>query len=370
MSKRPVLLDAPRLGTVEKEYLARAIESGYVSTVGPFVPEFEKKFSAFVGADYAVAVQSGTAALHVALHEMKIGPGDEVIIPAITFIATANAVLYTGAKPVIVDIDPFHWNISAKSIIPALTAKTKAIMPVHLYGNPCPMEEIQRVAEDNHLYIIEDATESLGSYYKGQHTGTFGEIGCFSFNGNKLITTGGGGMIVTNDRKRAEHIKFLVNQARSAGDYYHTELGFNYRMTNIEAALGLAQLNQINEFIKVKQLFSDIYRKAFADFSYVRHQQPIDGSFPCWWLNCASFEKMDIAALIDYLNKCHVQTRRIFTPLSKIPYLIHHAQACPMADKIYAEGICLPSSPCNTVDDIQCVVTCIQNYLKAQSDNL
>jgi perosamine synthetase len=247
MSK--IFLDDPNLGDLEKKYLTKAIDTNFVSVVGPFVPEFEEKFAQYVGSKRAVSTQSGTAALHMALYQLGIGEGDEVIVPSLTFIATINPVLFVGAKPVIVDVDPITWNIDPQEIKKAITKKTKAIIPVHLYGSVCNIDEIIEIARENKLLVIEDATESLGATYKGRQTGTFGDFGCFSFNGNKLITTGGGGMIVSNNQKQAEHVKFLVNQARNTSKgYYHPEVGFNYRMTNIEASLGLAQLEKIDKF--------------------------------------------------------------------------------------------------------------------------
>lgn len=249
-----IYLDAPNLGPVEKEYLVKCLNSNYVSTVGPFVPDFEEEFARLLGAEAAVAVQSGTAALHMALHALGIGPGDEVIVPSLTFIATVNPVLYVGARPVIVDVDPATWNIDPVGLEQAVTENTRAVIPVHLYGNPCQMDAIMEIARRYNLYVIEDATESLGALFNGHYTGTFGDFGCFSFNGNKLITTGGGGMLVTGDRERAQRVKFLVNQARDAArGYYHPEMGFNYRMTNIEAALGLAQLSRFRELLARKK---------------------------------------------------------------------------------------------------------------------
>jgi len=196
MSKHTIHLDSPNLGDLEKEYLIKCIDSGFVSTYGPFVPEFEKKFANFLNCSVAVSVQSGTAGLHMAIYELGIGEGDEVIIPALTFVSTANAVKYVGAKPVFADVDPITWNIDPNSIRKLVNKKTKAIIAVHLYGNPCSMDEILTISRQNNLFLIEDATESLGSKYMGQATGNFGDFGVFSFNGNKIITTGGGGMIV------------------------------------------------------------------------------------------------------------------------------------------------------------------------------
>ncbi|MGE5582417.1 MAG: aminotransferase class I/II-fold pyridoxal phosphate-dependent enzyme, partial [Bacillota bacterium] len=284
MSK-PIQLDAPNLGELEKEYLLKAVESGYVSTAGPFVPEFEARFASYLKAGACVAVQSGTAALHMALYELGIKEGDEVIVPAITFVASVNPVTYVGATPVLVDIDPDTWNIDPDKIEKTITPRTKAIIPVHLYGFPCDMDAIMDIANRHGLYVIEDATESLGATYKGRYTGTIGHIGCFSFNGNKVITTGGGGMIATNNLKQAEHIKFLVNQARDASKgYYHPEIGFNYRMTNLEAALGLAQFERLSEFLRKKREFYQIYQETFAGVDSVKEQEALGDTQTSAWL--------------------------------------------------------------------------------------
>jgi len=292
---KKIELDAPNVGKLEKEYLNNCIDSTFISTFGPFVPEFEEKFAQYIGSERAVSTQSGTAALHVALYQLGIGEGDEVIVPSLTFIATINPILFVGAKPVIVDVDPITWNIDPQEIRKAITKKTKAIIPVHLYGSVCNIDEIIEIARENKLFVIEDATESLGATYKNRQTGTFGDFGCFSFNGNKLITTGGGGMIVSNNQKKAEHIKFLVNQARDASKgYYHPEVGFNYRMTNIEASLGLAQLERIDKFLNKKRNFRIIYQEAFNDLPYIKFQEESDNSSGSWWLTCIKLRLIKI----------------------------------------------------------------------------
>src|SRR3990172_1904658 len=292
VTDRKIELDAPNLGGQEKDYLGKAIDSNFISTFGPLVPEFEGKFARYLNVKKAVSTQNGTAGIHIALHELGIKDGDEVIVPALTFVATANPVMYVGARPVFVDVDSSTWNISPEEIEKNITEKTKAIIPVHLYGNPCDMEEICKIARKCSLYVIEDATESLGATYKNRYTGTFGDLGIFSFNGNKTITTGGGGMVVGNDEKRLEHIKFLVNQARDeAKGYYHPEIGFNYRMTNIEAAIGLAQLERLDEFLRKKEIFHNIYYEELRKVSSVRFQEETDNSKSSFWMNCVIIDK-------------------------------------------------------------------------------
>jgi len=354
MSK--IFLDDPNLGDLEKKYLTKAIDTNFVSVVGPFVPEFEEKFAQYVGSKRAVSTQSGTAALHMALYQLGIGEGDEVIVPSLTFIATINSVLFVRAKPVIIDVDPITWNIDPQEIREAVTKKTKAIIPVHLYGSVCNIEEMIEIARENKLFVIEDATESLGATYKNRQTGTFGDFGCFSFNGNKLITTGGGGMIVSNNQKKAEHIKFLVNQARDASKgYYHPEIGFNYRMTNIEASLGLAQLKRIDKFLEKKRKFRKIYQEIFNGLPYIKFQEESDNASGSWWLTCIKIDKnnIDIDNLMLKLKEKGISTRRVFVPASEMPYLKKFSKPCPNAYEIYNQGICLPSSTLNEEKDIK-----------------
>src|SRR6056297_1324209 len=281
-----IFLDAPNIGEKEKEYLCRCVDSTFVSTVGPFVPEFEKKFAEYIGTKYAISTQSGTAAIHLALIELGIGPGDEVIVPVTTFIATVNPIVYVGATPVFVDIDVSTWNIDPKVIRKVITDKTKAIIPVHLYGNPCDMDAIMAISEEYDIPIIEDATESLGAVYKGKNTGDFGKFAAFSFNGNKVITTGGGGMITTDDKEAYEHIKFLVNQARDVSKgYYHPEIGYNYRMTNLEASMGLAQLERLPEFLKKKREFKNFYQSLSDNNPEITLQKEYEECSSSWWMS-------------------------------------------------------------------------------------
>lgn len=365
MSNLQLLLDAPNVGALEKDYLCRAVDSGYVSTIGPFVNEFETGFATYIKSPLAVSTQSGTAALHIALHELGIGPGDEVIVPVLTFIATVNPVIYVGATPIFVDIDPATWTIDPAQLLSKISSRTKAIIPVHLFGAVCDMAPIMAIAKEYGLFVIEDATESLGSTYSGDYTGTFGDYGCFSFNGNKTITTGGGGMVVGRDAARMSRIKFLVNQARDeALGYYHPEVGFNYRMTNLEAAIGMAQLSQLDGFLAKKRAFFEIYQQCFDGVESIQIQHTTAQSIHSRWLTCIRVSGKDIAALQKALSGQGVPTRRLFMPLSEHPPYRENPDHFPMAYAVFKEGLCLPSSTLNSMESTEIAARLIRECVQ------
>ncbi|AEF17899.1 Glutamine--scyllo-inositol transaminase [Thermoanaerobacterium xylanolyticum LX-11] len=369
-----IQLDSPNLGDKEKEYLIKCIESGYVSTAGPFVPEFERRFAEFLNVNHCVSVQSGTAALHMALYELGIKDGDEVIVPAITFVATVNPIVYCGATPVFVDVDKDTWNIDPREIEKAITPKTKAIIPVHLYGNPCDMDKIMEIAMKNNIYVIEDATESLGALYKGKMTGTIGHIGCFSFNGNKVITTGGGGMISLNNEEWASHIRFLVNQARDiAQGYYHSEIGFNYRMTNLEASLGIAQLERLQEFLEKKRMYFELYKEIFNGIEEITVQKEYEGAESSAWLPSVKIDckkvGMTIPQIQDELKKRGVPTRRIFNPIVDFPpYKEYKKGNYFNSYEIFENGLNLPGSTLNAFENIEYAAKALLNILNIKRE--
>jgi len=357
---KPCYLDDPNLGELEKSYLSHCIDSTFVSTFGPFVPEFEAAFARFLGAPGAVSVQSGTAGLHLALHELGLGPGDEVLVPALTFVASANPVSYTGARPVFVDVDAATWNMDPDAAELRVNERTRAIVIVHLYGRVCEMGRLAEIARRHNLCIIEDATEALGSRYKGRPAGTLGDLGVFSFNGNKLITTGGGGMVVGSDPQRLSHIRFLANQARrEEAGYFHPEIGFNYRMTNLEASLGLAQMQRLHEFIESKNRIHGIYAEAFRDVGELQLQAPCEGADDVVWLNAVTIDTAHagkgIPEIMETLKQRGIPTRRLFMPLVCFPPYFegHREEAYPRAVRLYNEGLCLPSSTLNTAAGIR-----------------
>lgn len=364
---REIYLDDPNVGRLEKAYTGRAIDAGYVSTFGYFVPRFEDRFAAYLGVRAACATQSGTAAIHMALHELKIRRGDEVIVPSLTFSATVNPIMYLGAKPVFVDVDTRTLNMDVDEIEKKITRRTKVILPVHLYGNPCDMDAIMSIARQHGLRVIEDTTEALGAIYKNGFAGTFAEFGCFSFNGNKIITTGGGGMVVSNSMRRIKHIRFLVNQANHPRDILsQSEMGFNYRMTNIEAALGLAQLKRLDVFLRVKKKMKDIYLQELSSVHSISFPRVIPGSRESCWMTCIIFNKgINISKLQLKLRQKGIPTRRLFRPLPQLPPYKQFSKAeFPRAVYLYEKGLCLPSSTLNTSENIYYVCRILKESLK------
>ncbi|NOZ68973.1 MAG: aminotransferase class V-fold PLP-dependent enzyme [Deferribacteres bacterium] len=360
---KKIHLDAPNIGELEKLYLNRAIDSGYVSSAGPWVSGLEEKCAAYLHTAKAVATNSGTSALHIALHELGIGKGDEVIVPALTFIATVNPVVYAGATPVFADVDIRTWNMDPRAVEDAVTDKTRAVIPVHLYGNPCDMDEINRIARKYGLHVIEDAAESLGARYRGVFTGTLGDLGCFSLNGNKTITAGGGGIVTGNDVQRLNHIKFLINQARGEQGY-HTEIGFNYRMTNLQAAVGLAQFERLEEFLAKKRAFNKAYRDALGHINGIRFQEEYKGAESSYWFTCIIVEDASVRReLQEGLKDRGIPTRRLFPPVSELPPY----RGCRFIDRgnsryIYERGICLPCSTLNNPEDIEYVCRALSEF--------
>lgn len=350
-----IFLDDPVLGQLEKDYLAQAIDMGFVSTAGPFVPELENNFATRLGGEsHCVAVQSGTAALQMALLELGIGPGDEVIVPDLTFVASVNPVLYVGAEPVLADIRPDTFTIDLQSIKRLITPQTKAIIVVHLYGSLANLQELKALAVENNIYLIEDATESLFGKYRNQFSGTFGDAGCFSFNGNKLLTTGGGGMIVVKNHKSREHIRYLVNQAKDDKFFNHSEVGYNYRMTNIEAALGLAQFSRAEEIVERKKIIRSIYEDYLSSISGVRLQTTEDREGTVFWMNVLCFKTQELKEkVMQSFESEGIPFRYSFKPLHALrPYQKFRVDNTQVAEEISSLSLCLPSSALNGEEQI------------------
>lgn len=339
----------PSLGERELLNVSECVLTGWVSSAGKFVTSFEEMFADFCGTSHAVATSNGTTALHLALLALDIGPGDEVIVPTLTFIATANAVTYTGAQPVFVDSEPDTWNIDPRLIEKAVTPRTKAIIPVHLYGHPADMDPILDIARRHDLYVIEDAAEAHGARYKGQRVGGIGDIGIFSFYGNKIITTGEGGMVVTDRSDLAEKMRMLRDHGMSRERrYWHPMLGYNYRMTNLQAALGVAQMERIEGIIAKKIKIAKMYELGFHNLKGVSLPPNLNWADNVFWLYTILIEEgafgMSREEVMTHMKSAGVDTRPVFSPLHKQP-IYDTGQKLPVAELLGKQGLSLPSLP-------------------------
>jgi len=348
----------PWLTDREKEYAKNAIDSGWISSKGKYIELFERAFSDYVGSKYALAVNTGTAACHLAVIAAGIKPGDEVIVPASTYIATANAVAYEGAKPVFVDVNENDWNINPDIIHEKITTFTKAIFVVHLFGNPCNMDKIMEVADKYRLVVIEDACESLSARWLDRHTGTFGKVGCFSFFGNKNVTTGEGGMVITNDRASYDIMKLYQGQGQTS-QYYHPVIGFNYRMTNVEAALGLAQIERINEVIAEKRRVYHTYMELLDHDNVIVQAIPKEATHGYWMVVVLV---RNAAELRIALQQQGIDSRPVFYPLNTMPPYQGGSGRYLNADKLHRYGIMLPSYPQLTDDQIQFICSIVNKH--------
>jgi dTDP-4-amino-4,6-dideoxygalactose transaminase len=302
--------------------VTECIETGWVSSAGAYVTQFEKMVAEFSGCKYGVATSNGTSGLHLAMHMLGIEKGDFVIVPNITFIASANAVAYTKATPVFIDINPETWQMDLNLLEEWLdennNARVKAIMPVHVLGNMCDMPLLMDIAKRYDLHVIEDSTEALGTYWDGKPAGSFGEMNVFSFNGNKIITTGGGGVIVTNDEKHAKRAKHLSTQSKVNPDtYYHDEIGFNYRLVNVLAAIGVAQMEQLPEFINKKKSIDSFYREHLKDVGDIKFQKVEEAVDPNCWL--FTFYSTKQAEILTQLKSNNIIARPFWFPMNQLP---------------------------------------------------
>ncbi len=354
----------PYLGKRELEYVTECIKSGWISSIGKYVTKFEEEFSKFCGVKYGVATSNGTTALHLALVTLGIGKGDEVIVPTLTFVAVANAVTYTGAKPVFVDSEPATWNIDPKKIEKAITKRTRAIIPVHLYGHPANMDPIMDIAKKHHLFVIEDAAEAHGALYKGKKVGSFGDMSCFSFYGNKIITTGEGGMVLTNSAKLNKRLRFLKDHGMSkTRRYYHPEIGFNYRLTNIQSALGLAQLERIDEIVAKKRKDASLYNKLLGGIKGVILPPEEAWARNVYWMYSILIdEKFGLSRdeLMTRLREKGIDTRPFFIPMHQLPPYKCKGNF-PVADRLSSQGINLPSSAKLKKKEIKYICETIKN---------
>jgi perosamine synthetase len=348
----------------EKKYVNDCLDSSWISSKGKYISLFEKKFGEFIGINHSTTVSNGTVALHLALVTLGVGDGDEVIVPSFTYIASVSTIVITGAKPVFVDSLKETWQMDPADVKRKITPKTKAIMAVHIYGHPCEMNELQKIAKENNIFLIEDCAEAFGSRYNNKHVGTFGDISTFSFYGNKTITTGEGGMVVTNDETlhdRAYHLK--MHGLAKYRQYWHDVIGFNYRMTNICAAIGLAQLENAKEKIERKRELRNWYEEVFAGTSIKTHHE-IGNVFHSYWMYTILVDNPEIREdLRNYLGNNGIETRPSFYPVHTMPMFAQKFQKLPVAEYLGWCGINLPSWPGLSKKQVYEIAELITKYL-------
>lgn len=334
----------PSLSSKEFEYLTDAFLSTWISSKGKYIDKFEEDFSSYCDCSYGVATSNGTVAIHLALEALGVGKGDEVIVPDLTFAATINAVLYTGATPVIVDVDPNRWTISPDKIEEAISPKTKAIIPVHVYGQPCEMDTIMEIANRNDLFVIEDCAEAHGATYNDKKVGSFGHISTFSFFGNKIITTGEGGMCVTNSKDLDQKMRVLRDHGMSPEKrYWHDQIGFNYRMTNLQAAIGCGQLERIDQIIENHYQIEQNYKANLSNVDWINWQSNFDNSNKVVWLVSLTVPENKRDDVMKTLKANNIDVRPFFYCLSEMPIYTEYAKECPEARKLSRQGINLPT---------------------------
>lgn len=353
----------PFIGENERAYAAEAVDSTWISSKGKFLDRFQVEFPEFLGSRYGVATCNGTVSLHLALAALGIGPGDEVIVPTLTYVASVNAITYTGATPVFVDSEPEYWNLDPQLIESLITERTKAIEVVHLYGHPADMDPIMGIAQRHGIAVIEDAAEAHGAEYRGKKVGTFGLAGSFSFFGNKVITTGEGGMVVTDDEDFAVRCGHLRGQGVSpTRTYWHDEVGYNYRMTNVAAAIGVAQLERVEDVINRKRCIADLYRVRLEGIPGVTFQREAEWASAVWWMVSILVDPDIRDSLMQYMYDCGVETRPFFYPAHELPMYAKN-EAYPVAERLGASGINLPSFPELTEMEIDTVCGLIAQFM-------
>lgn len=358
----------PDLTGNETRYVQECLDSTWISSKGRFVGEFETRFAEYINVPYATTVSNGTVALHLALLALGIGPGDEVIVPTLTYIAAVNAIRYTGATPVFVDSLTATWQMDPQDVEQKLSARTRAIMAVHIYGHPCDMEALGALAKERGIFLIEDCAEAFGSRYGNQHVGTFGDIATFSFFGNKTITTGEGGMVVTSDLTLYQRSKHFKGQGLAAHrEYWHDVVGYNYRMTNICAAIGLAQLERAEEFLEKKRQVAAGYEHGLKGSPVTLHKTTQGITHSYWMVSLLVNEPSQRDPLRRALETRGIETRPLFYPVHTMPMYAERYQRHPVAEDLAWRGINLPSWPGLSDDDVMEICAVIRDYLSLPS---
>ncbi len=356
-------MSEPYLGNEELDNVSEAVKTGWISSNGHFIKEFESAFSGYIGSKHGVSVCNGTAAIHLALAALGVKKGDNVVLPSLTSIACANSVAYTGAKPVFADSDKDYWCISPDSIRKKIDNKTKAIMIVHIYGHACDMDPIMEIAEEKGIPVIEDCAEAHGAEYNGRRVGTFGRINCFSFYGNKIITTGEGGMCLTNDSELADKMNILKNQGTRPeykNKYYYDIVGFNYRMTNIQAAIGLAQMGKLEYLIEQKRRIAKEYNRAFAHSKHVTTAPEMPWAKNVYWYYSILVRKELRDKTMRAMEQQGIESRPFFYPIHLLPHFKSKAKLSN-AEMLGFSGINLPSGPKLSSEEIGRIVDVIES---------
>ena len=362
-----IYLSSPHMSDegYEMEYIKEAFDTNWIAPLGKNVNEFEKELAVKVGVKSAVALSSGTAAIHMALKAAGVGEGDIVFCPTLTFAATANPIIYQNAIPVFIDSDYETWNLSPKALEEAFERYTpKAVLVVHLYGLSADMDKIVELCKKHNVILIEDAAESLGTYYKGKHTGTIGDYGIFSFNGNKIITTSGGGMLISDNKERIVKVRFWATQSRDqARHYQHSELGYNYRMSNIVAGIGRGQLKVLDQRVEKKKYIFEFYKRELGLLNGVKFMPINDWNEPNYWLSCMVLSsKVRPLDIMEALEKENIESRPIWKPMHMQPFFEKYDYIGEdVSEKIFENGICLPSDTKMTDVDLKRVMRIIKN---------
>lgn len=351
----------PSLSGNEKKYVMDCMDSTWISSKGKYIQEFERRFAEYTGVSHATSVSNGTVAIHLALIALGIKAGDEVIVPAFTYIASVNAIAYMGAKPVFVDSLEDSWQMDPEDVVKKITPKTRAVMAVHLYGQPCKMDVLQKICKERNIYLVEDCAEAIATKYMGKHVGNFGDISAFSFFGNKTITTGEGGMVVTNNPELHEKASHLKTQAVSPTvQYWHDAIGYNYRMTNICAAIGVAQMEQIDTFVARKRKIASYYQTHIDSSKYTFHHE-CENSVHSYWMCSMLVKNGDRDAIRAGLAEKGIETRPLFYPVQMMPPYQNKDLHFPIAHKLGLSGMNLPSYPDLTDDELRYIVDSINS---------
>ncbi|MCM1262460.1 MAG: aminotransferase class I/II-fold pyridoxal phosphate-dependent enzyme [Butyrivibrio sp.] len=368
MSNKRIYLSCPTMHGEEQEFINEAFATNWVAPLGPNVNEFEKEMAEYVGIAHASALSAGTAAIHLALRILGIGEGDIVFAPSLTFSATCNPVVYEKAVPVFIDSEKETWNMSPEALERAFEKypNPKAVIVVHLYGTPAKLDELMEICSAHNVPLVEDAAESLSSTYKGKHTGTYGKIGIYSFNGNKIITTSGGGMLVSQDEAITKQATFLATQARDpARHYQHSQIGYNYRMSNITAGIGRGQLLHIEEHKALKKAIYNKYKQAFSDILEICMNPLNKDGDANNWLSCMTISsecKVTPDMVMDALDAENIETRPIWKPMhlqpvfSEYDFFNHNGNGISVSEDVFNRGLCLPSDIKNTDEDMAKII--------------